>query len=52
MSGFDLPNNYIDNPEAPALPLLRARRVTGRGSQRAAEMWFLSGAVAEDGDLD
>ena len=35
-------------PEAPALPLLRARRGTGRGSQRAAEMWFLSGAVAED----
>ena len=35
-----------------ALPLLRARRVTGRESQRAAEMWFLSGAVAEDSDLD
>ena len=35
-----------------ALPLLRARRGTGRGSQKAAEMWILSGAVAEDGDLD
>ena len=36
-------------PETPALPLLRARRGTGRGRQRAAEMWILSGTVAEDG---
>ena len=39
-------------PEAHALPLLRARRGTGQESQKVAEMWFFSGAVAEDGDLD
>ena len=27
-------------PEAPALPLLRARRGTGRGNQKAADLWF------------
>ena len=27
-------------PEAPALPLLRARRGTGRGNQNAADLWF------------
>ena len=36
-------------PEAPALPLLRARRGTGRGRQRAAEMWILSRTVAKTG---